>query len=87
MIKFLLDKLVSIIILILISPILITIACINFLVDGFPITFSSRRVGYKNNKFTIYKFRSMKNSSSEVLGKWGSFIRRTNLDELLQFLM
>lgn len=85
MIKFFLDKLVSLIILILVSPILIAIACINYLVDGLPITYSSTRVGYKNNKFTIYKFRSMKNNSSKVLGKWGSFIRRTNLDELLQF--
>ena len=86
MVKCFLDKLVSFIILILISPILILIAFVNFLVDGFPITYSSIRVGYKNNKFSIYKFRSMKNNSSEILGKWGSFIRRTNLDELLQFI-
>jgi putative colanic acid biosynthesis UDP-glucose lipid carrier transferase len=70
----------------LILPILISISLITILVDGFPIIYSAERVGFEGKIFKIYKFRSMKNGSDEILGKWGIFIRKTNLDELLQFL-
>ena len=85
MLKFLFDKIVSFLILLLILPILISICLITILVDGFPIIYSAERVGFKGKIFKIYKFRSMKNDSDEILGKWGRFIRKTNLDELLQF--
>lgn len=60
-----------------------------------PIFFKQRRSGYMGHEFDCWKFRSMKvNSSSNSsqtsrndprITKFGSFIRRTNIDELPQF--
>jgi putative colanic acid biosynthesis UDP-glucose lipid carrier transferase len=86
MLKIFFDKLISLLILILISPALLLICIINFFIDGLPITYSSKRIGLRGKVFTIYKFRSMKTDSNEVIGSWGNFIRKTNLDELLQFI-
>jgi putative colanic acid biosysnthesis UDP-glucose lipid carrier transferase len=84
--KLIFDKIVSFLILLFLSPVLIIIATATFFVDGLPITYSARRVGFKGKIFYIYKFRSMTRNSSRVLGTWGLFIRKTNLDELLQFV-
>ena len=86
MIKIILDKIISILILIFISPILVTISVITLIVDGFPILYLAKRVGFQGKIFTIYKFRSMTKDSKKVLGKWGIFLRKSNLDELLQFI-
>ena len=86
MFKLFFDKSISFLILILIFPILLLICIINFFVDGLPITYSAKRVGLEGKTFTIYKFRSMKTNSNEVTGSWGYFIRKNNLDELLQFI-
>ena len=65
--------------------------------DGFPILFSQKRVGLNDKFFLIYKFRSMyKNvnkygtSPSKIndnrITKIGTFIRKTSIDEIPQFL-
>ena len=55
--------------------------------------FKQKRIGYKNNEFTLWKLRSMTNEKDadgnllpdEVrLKKWGKIIRATNMDELFQ---
>ena len=61
-----------------------------------PIFFSQIRVGKNGRKFRFYKFRSMKvNKESDTLQatlndprktKFGDFMRRTNIDELPQFI-
>ncbi|WP_455668851.1 undecaprenyl-phosphate glucose phosphotransferase [Phocaeicola sp.] len=61
-----------------------------------PIIFKQKRNGLNNKEFWCYKFRSMKvNKESDILQatandprktKFGDFIRRTNIDELPQFI-
>ncbi|QCE41141.1 sugar transferase [Psychroserpens sp. NJDZ02] len=49
--------------------------------------FRQERIGYRARPFTIYKVRSINKTSSCKKGarQYGSFIRRTKLDELPQF--
>lgn len=58
--KFIFDRLVSFIGLILISPVLLVVAClIRHKMPGGPVIFKQRRVGQHGKLFTVYKFRSM----------------------------
>ena len=58
--KFIFDRLVSFIGLILISPVLLVVAClIKHKMPGGPVLFRQRRVGQHGRLFTVYKFRSM----------------------------
>lgn len=61
------------------------------LVHGRPVFFTQTRPGLQGNPFTFYKFRTMtqeKNEKGELLldkdriTKFGSFLRKTSLDEL-----
>jgi exopolysaccharide biosynthesis polyprenyl glycosylphosphotransferase len=94
-IKILIDKIFSIIFLIISSPILL-ISCIAiYLEDGFPILFTQNRTGWDGRRFKIYKFRSLKKTSFDKtlqvtkddmrLLKIGKLIRRYSIDELPQF--
>jgi Undecaprenyl-phosphate glucose phosphotransferase len=80
---------------IIISPILIITAILVKLTSPGPIIFKQKRVGCNRKEFNMYKFRSMKVQEEEQF-KWtkkddprktriGSFIRKTNIDELPQF--
>jgi O-antigen biosynthesis protein WbqP len=83
----------TLILLLILSPIFIIIFIIIYLEDGFPIFFTQKRVGINYTYFKIYKFRSMKKNTPNVathllenpdqyLLKIGKFIRKTSLDEL-----
>ncbi len=83
----------SLLFLILFSPILIFTSLIIFVEDGFPIIFKQQRVGLNRNVFWIYKFRSMKKNTPNVSKqslqdpssyylKCGLFIRDFSIDEL-----
>ncbi len=96
--KRLLDLTVSISALIFFLPVLVLIALLVKLSDGGPIFFKQERVGEGGKLFNIYKFRSMKVNAEEESGpqfatdedprktRLGSFLRKSNLDELPQIL-
>ena len=62
--------------------------------DGGKIFYIQPRVGYRGEIMKVYKFRSMKEKSKEVvtttddtrITKVGKFIRKTRIDELPQFI-
>lgn len=90
------DIIVSAIILILISPVLLVIACaVKFTSPG-PIIFRQIRYGMDGKPIKVWKFRSMsvmENDDNVVqatkndlrITKVGKFLRSTSLDELPQF--
>jgi O-antigen biosynthesis protein WbqP len=93
-VKRLFDIILSLILLICLSPIFLIIAFIIRVQDGGPSIFRQERIGKKGVVFRFYKFRSMPLSTPNVESKdtkklqitpFGKFIRRTNLDELPQF--
>ncbi len=89
------DIVLSLILLILTSPLMLFTAIGVKLSSPGPVFFKQVRVGKNNRQFTIYKFRSMRENQSEKNGwsnenddrktKFGAFIRKFALDELPQF--
>ena len=90
-------KIVSFIILILLSPILFMVAIFILLEDGYPILFKQKRLGKNNNHFLIYKFRTMKNNTPDIAThllneshfsytKSGPLLRKFSIDELPQLI-
>jgi len=88
----------SLSVLTLLSPVFMLIAVGVKITSPGPILFKQKRIGLNKKEFVMYKFRSMKVSSSfESDTKWssnndprrikfGSFLRKTSLDELPQFI-
>jgi lipopolysaccharide/colanic/teichoic acid biosynthesis glycosyltransferase len=69
--------------LLLLSPLLFTIIAMILLEDGRPAIFTQERIGRHLRPFTVFKLRSMRNGRITRIGHW---IRRTGLDETLQFI-
>lgn len=84
--------------LVLLSPLLITIAAAVKLSSPGPVLYRQERMSLNGQTFTMLKFRSMPvNAESETGAVWakagesratrvGSFLRKTSLDELPQFI-
>ncbi|MBO5452800.1 MAG: undecaprenyl-phosphate glucose phosphotransferase [Clostridia bacterium] len=92
-IKRLFDFLLSLMGIIILSPVLLAIAIMVKLSSKGGILFCQERVGFNGEAFTIYKFRTMKSETDNkgwtVKGdvrvtKIGKFLRKSNLDELPQ---
>jgi len=83
---------------VLLSPVLITIALLIKLDTPGPIFFKQKRIGIHKSHFYIYKFRTMridtpKDMPTHLLAnpdtyitKVGKFLRKTSLDELPQII-
>lgn len=89
--KRMLDIVVSLLGIIVLSPLMILIAVLVKINLGSPVIFKQRRTGLYGKEFTIYKFRSMTNEVDENgdllpneqrLTKFGKIFRSTSLDEL-----
>jgi sugar transferase EpsL len=89
------DLAASIILLMLLSPIILLVALIVRIKLGAPIIFKQLRPGLQGKPFYIYKFRTMTDECDsegrllpdEVrLTKFGLFLRKYSLDELLQLI-
>lgn len=91
------DIVLSIVILILISPLLMAVAIGVRMSSPGPVIFRQKRNGLDGEEITVYKFRSMRAMDNGPVVKqatkddpritpFGAFIRRTSLDELPQFI-
>ncbi len=85
------DLILSLIALIILSPVLLVIAILVKLKLGSPVIFKQERPGLNEKIFTMYKFRTMTDEKDENgkllpdskrLTKFGKFLRSTSLDEL-----
>ena len=84
------DISISILIIIIFSPVIMVISLLIYVIDGRPIIFKQYRIGLKGKKFKILKFRTMSKvtyKNEELrLSFLGKILRRTSLDELPQFI-
>lgn len=89
-----LDIFVSAIALIALFPINVVLGICTFFDVGRPIFFRQTRIGRNGKPFTIVKFRNMNNetdTNGDLLlaeyrvTRFGKFVRKTSLDELLNF--
>ena len=90
-IKRMLDLILSLIALIVLSPLMIIIGILVRIKLGRPVIFKQKRPGKDEKIFTLYKFKTMTDEKDEQgnlladekrLTKFGKFLRSTSLDEL-----
>lgn len=86
-----LDVSISLMALIILSPLFIIISILVFFKLGYPILFVQHRPGKNDKIFPMYKFRTMTNKTdskglllpdAQRLTRFGKFLRSTSLDEL-----
>jgi len=91
------DVVLSILILVLISPVMLVIAAAVKWGSPGPVIFKQRRYGQDGEEILIYKFRSMTvtedgatiqqaQKNDARITRLGAFLRRSSLDELPQFV-
>ncbi|WP_342463071.1 sugar transferase [Ureibacillus sp. FSL K6-8385] len=85
------DFILSLIAIIVLSPVFLIVALLVRINLGSPVIFKQQRPGLNEKIFTMYKFRTMTDErdengellpDSERLTKFGKFLRSTSLDEL-----
>ena len=88
------DIVLSLMAIIILSPLYILISILVLIFMGWPILFKQPRPGKDEKIFNMYKFRTMTNKKDENgnllpdeqrLPKFGKFLRKTSLDELPEF--
>ena len=96
--KRVIDFILSLVGLVVLSPVLLVIAIAIKLDSKGPVFFKQKRVGIHKTYFNIYKFRTMYtdtpkdmpthllNNPDAFITKVGGFLRKTSLDELPQLI-
>ncbi len=95
--KRILDFIFSLLAIIVLSPVMLILFIWVYIASGSPVVFKQQRVGYKNELFTIYKFRTMKRGMRQTktedltdeevardITAIGKILRKLSLDELPQ---
>jgi putative colanic acid biosynthesis UDP-glucose lipid carrier transferase len=93
--KWIEDKVIALLLLLVFSPLMLTLAILVKLSSPGPILYKQRRVSWNGKEFDMYKFRSMRinhegnnlqwgNAQAKPITAIGAIIRKTNLDELPQ---
>lgn len=94
-VKRLMDFIASLLLLILLSPVMAVVSVMIKSNHDYPVLFRQKRPGKNGEIFEVYKFRTMSTeterdgkplSDMERITKIGSFLRKTSLDELPQFI-
>lgn len=86
------NRILSLLMLLLLSPLFLVIAVLILVEDGAPVFFKQKRVGVNYSFFNMYKFRSMKKNTpnvathllenpSQYVLKTGKVLRRLSFDE------
>lgn len=90
-IKRIFDIVLSLTAMLVFSPVILITAVLVRIKLGSPVIFKQERPGFKEKIFCLYKFRTMTDKrdekgellpDSERLTKFGTFLRKTSLDEL-----
>lgn len=85
------DIVLSLVAILVLSPVILTVAILVRIKLGSPVLFKQKRPGLNGKIFTIYKFRTMTDKRDENgellpddvrLTDFGKFLRSTSLDEL-----
>lgn len=92
-VKRIIDLVLSIFLIILLSPVILLVSLAIIIDSGFPVFYRAKRGGYNNKVFRIFKFRTMVQNADKIGGgttalndnritKVGNFLRKTKIDEI-----
>ena len=90
-VKRLLDIIISLVALVVLSPVFLIVAVLVRVKLGSPVIFHQKRPGYQEKIFQLCKFRTMTEAKdaegnllpdADRLTSFGNFLRKTSLDEL-----
>lgn len=95
-----LDLLTALVLTVILLPLFLILAGVNFLVNGGGVWFIQTRVGHNEKEFKLYKFRTLLRAGTAkgpviedplthqpvVMTAWGRFMRAYSLDEIPQLI-